>query len=176
MTQLQTLDPGKSFEYAGRAWILLDRHEDRHLCITAEPVTAMQFDKGLNSRFEKASVNNWLNGQWFYELLQAGGKEIDFNSILMNISFSMTIGDCVRGLHAGLLSWHQWLRYDALIPRACHWQWTCTISEGIRGNGLRCIAGKPQTYGYYPPNDPTPMVRPAVSLAGWTEVGVRDQG
>ncbi|MBQ6519461.1 MAG: hypothetical protein IJI14_12125 [Anaerolineaceae bacterium] len=170
MMQLQALEPGRTFEYAGREWILLDRYEDRHLCITARPETARQYDKGLHCRFDQAAVNTWLNGEYYQRLLASGGKEIDFNSLLMNLSISMTEGDCVRATHVGLLSWHQRIRYDALIPHVWRWEWSCTISDGIYGHGLRCIAGKPQKFAYYPPNHPEPMLRPALSLSGWAEI------
>lgn len=162
---------GERFGYGGTEWVLLDRQEDRHLCCTAEPICARQFDPGVQARFEKSKLHDWLQGEWFEGLIGNGGKETDFCSVLMNlsISFHMLQGDCVRVQHAGLLSWHQWLRYDERIPRVWKWQWTCTISDGIRGHGLRCVGGKPQSYGYYLPHDPTVMVRPVVSLRGYAE-------
>lgn len=168
--QLQSLTVGKRFEYAGQGWILLARHEDRHLCCAAEPVGARVYDDGLHARFDEAAVNTWLNGEYYNGLLSAGAAAVDFCSLLMNLSISSTIGDCVYAQRVGLLSWFQRLRYDPLIPRVWRWEWTCTISDGIYSRGLRCVAGKPQAYAYYPPNHPEPMVRPALSLRGWNEV------
>lgn len=170
MMQIQALEIGKSFGYAGQEWILLDRHEDRHLCIAAAPTEARQYDRGMHCRFDQATINSWLNGEYYASLLGSGGNAIDFNSLLMNMSISMEVGDCTRALHVGLLSWHQRIRYDALVPHVWRWEWSCTISDGIYGHGLRCIAGKPQKFAYYPPNHPEPMLRPALSLSGWAEI------
>lgn len=169
--QLQTLDLGNIFTYAGKRWILLDRREEFHLCIAADNEGPCAYDGGLRARFDEAAISGRLNGAYFADLLQNGGTATDFNSLLMNLSVSMTVGDCIRSPHVGLLSWHQRLRYDTLIPRVWHWEWTCTISDGIYGSGLRCVAGKPQNYAYFPPNHPDPVLRSAISLRGWAEVG-----
>ena len=164
--QLKALELGSYFTYAGKQWILLDRRDDLHLCLAVEPVGSRQYDRGKRARFEESSLCAWLNEEYFRDLLQAGGKTEDITSMQMNLSISRTDRDCIRVPHVGLLSWHQRIHYDALIPRVWKWEWSCTISEGVHGKGLRCIAGKPATYAYYPPNHPDPIVRPAAVMKG----------
>lgn len=171
---LQSLEVGKRFTYARREWILLDRHEDRHLCVCAECEERRQFDRGMTARFDQAAISEWLNGEYYVSLISAGASAIDFSPMLMNLSMSTTEGDCIYTRRVGILSLHHWRRFMVSGENALHpvwrWQWTCTISDGIYGQGLCCVAGKSGNYVYYPPNHPDPLVRPAVCLRGWAEV------
>lgn len=172
MTQLQTIEPGSCFRYGGREWILLDRREDRNLCLSLDGDGSRQYDGGIQARFDRAAVSKYLNGEYYEALLSGGASVADFTPILMNLANSGD-GDCVYGLHAGLLSWRQWLRYSDRIKPIHAWQWTCSISDGIRGAGLMCMAGSGRNgYAYFPPNHPDPILRPAISLLGGAEVTV----
>ena len=168
--QLSELQFGDRFEYGGRSWVLLDRREDRHLCISAEGEGSRQYDGGIRARFDEAAVGRWLNGEYYEAMLQAGSSAADFTPILMNLA-NRGEADCVHGLRIGLLSWRQWFVYAERIPPIFRWQWTCSISDGVRGPGLMCMAGSGRNgYAYFPPNHPDPIVRPAVSLFGYAEV------
>lgn len=173
--QLRELTIGSTFGYAGRRWILLDRKEDRCLVLMSATLGSRQYDGGHHARFDQSSLGAWLNKEFAEALLSGGASESDLTPILLNIAPGQT-ADCVHGRRAGLLSWRQWLRYADLILAATGpkpywaWQWTCTISEGIHGQGLRCVADRPQSYAYYPPNHPEPEVRPALSLMAYAEV------
>lgn len=175
--QLQSLEVGKRFAYARREWILLDRHEDRHLCVCAECDGARQFDRGMTARFDQGALCEWLNGEYYTGLIRDGASAIDFSPLMMHLGMSTTEGDCIYTKRVGILSLHQWRRFMTGGENALHpvwrWQWTCTISEGIFGQGLCCVAGKSGNYVYYPPNHPEPLVRPAVCLRGWAEVSVK---
>lgn len=170
MTQLQDIEIGSRFEYGGRSWILLDRREDRHLCISENGEGSRQYDGGIQARFDKAAIGRWLNGEYYEALLSGGASAADFTPVLMNLA-NHGEADCVHGMRVGLLSWRQWFTYSDRIPPIYRWQWTCSISDGIRGAGLMCMAGSGRNgYAYYPPNHPDPIVRPAVSLVGYAEV------
>ena len=167
---LSEIRPGNNFRYAGRTWTLLNRIEDRNLCLSVEGEGSGQYDRGMEARFDKASLGRWLNDQYYQMLLRDGGSAADFTPILMNLAIS-GIGDCVHGLHAGLLSWKQWLRYSDRIPPIHAWQWSCSLAEGIRGLGLRCMVGSGRSgYAYFQPNQRDPIVRPAISLLNSAEV------
>ena len=150
--------------------MLLDRLEDRHLCISAAGIGSRQYDAGIEARFDRASIGRWLNGEFYQDLLAVGASAAVFTPILMNLA-NGGIGDIVHGMHVGLLSWRQWFRYSDLIPPIYNWQWSCSLSDGTRGVGLRCMAGSGRNgYAYYPPNHPEPIVRPTLSLLGAAEI------
>lgn len=168
--QLLDVVPGSVFSYAGRQWTLLDRREDRCLCLSVLGEGSRQYDTGMRARFDQAAIGRWLNGEYFEALLSGGASAADFSPLLLNLA-NGGVGDVVYALHVGLLSWRQWLRYADRIPPVWAWQWSCSLSEGIYGTGLRCMAGSgSHGYVYYPPNHPDPVVRPAVSLFGYAEV------
>lgn len=168
--QLREVKVGSGFRYAGREWILLDRRSDRHLCISAAGEGARQFDPGIKARFDQAAAGAWLNGEYYEALLSGGASAADFTPMVLNLA-NGGVGDVVYALHVGLLSWRQWLHYAPMIPPIWRWQWTCSLSDGIRGTGLRCMAGSGANgYSYYPPNHPDPIMRPAVSLLSGTVV------
>ena len=170
--QLMELKKGSRFVYAQQEWILLDRQEDKHLCLSAATAGARQYDRGMNARFDQAAISEWLNGAYYNSLLSAGAAAVDFNMLMMNLSISTTAGDCIYVNRVGILSLHQWRHYLTAISRQplWQWQWTCSIIDGINGPGLCCVAGKDGNYVYYPPNHPYPQVRPVLSLRGWAEV------
>lgn len=168
--QLSDVVLGSIFTYAGRQWTLLDRREDRCLCLSALGEGSRQYDSGIQARFDRSAIGRWLNGEYYEALLSCGASASDFTPILMNLA-NGGVGDCVHGMHVGLLSWRQWFYYRDRIPPIWRWQWTCSLSEGIYGTGLRCMAGNESNgYAYYPPNHPEPIVRPAVSLFCAAEV------
>ena len=168
--QLREVSVGSAFWYAGREWILLDRRGDRHLCIHAAGEGPRQFDRGMQARFNESAAGAWLNGEYYEALLQCGASAADFTPLVLNLANS-GIGDVVYALHVGLLSWRQWLHYAGSIRPVWAWQWTCSLSEGKFGTGLRCMAGSGANgYAYYPPNHPDPIIRPALSLLSGTIV------
>ena len=69
---------GAVFGYGGREWILLDRREDRHLCISRAGVGSRPYDGGLEARFDRAEVGRYLNGAYYEALLAGAGADEAF--------------------------------------------------------------------------------------------------
>ncbi|MBQ9321004.1 MAG: hypothetical protein IJ239_01390, partial [Eubacterium sp.] len=126
--QLCEIEVGSVFSYGGRSFTLLDRREDRHLCIAAAGEGSRQYDSGLHARFDQAAVGRFLNQDYYEALLADGASAADFSPLVMNLA-NGGVGDVVYALHVGLLSWRQWFFYRDRIPPIWRWQWTCSLAD-----------------------------------------------
>lgn len=168
VTTLADLKPGRNFLFAAIHWTLLDKTEEKALCLMLDQSGPIQFDEGAGSDYRAASLRTYLEGHFMKILLNNGARKIDFLPLQMDLSRDGEKNAIVMDAGIGLLSWRQLCKYQAIIPRSSEsygWFWTCTQSAGILGPGL---IGSPchlhPAFGYFQAHMDGLFIRPAICL------------
>ena len=115
--------PGDHFMYRGIEWVILDWEQGGVLCVTAEPIGKMPFDKNGNNNWRESSLREYLNTVFLAKL----GED----DALLTIQSDLVAdnGDDAYGTavdYVGLLSCDLYREYRDVIPHYKTWIWTCT--------------------------------------------------
>lgn len=115
--------PGDHFMYRGIEWVILGWEQGGVLCVTAEPIGKMPFDKNGNNNWRESSLREYLNTVFLAKL----GED----DALLTIQSDLVAdnGDGAYGTavdYVGLLSCDLYREYRDVIPRYENWIWTCT--------------------------------------------------
>lgn len=115
--------PGDHFMYRGIEWVILGWEQGGVLCVTAEPIGKMPFDKNGNNNWRESSLREYLNTVFLAKLGEDDAL-LTIQSDLVADNGDDAYGtavDCV-----GLLSCDLYREYRDVIPRYETGIWTCT--------------------------------------------------
>lgn len=133
--ELKKLPIGSTFEIWNRKYTVLDKENDRVLCLAAEIEDKLPFRNGapykvaLND-FRDSDIRNWLNGEYLVALQRDGfqnGQILD-----MEVDLKCTLGYHEYGkdiVKVGLLTLEKYGQYYDIIPRIYGPWWLATPCE-----------------------------------------------
>ena len=131
--KVKSVKIGETFELMGYVWKVLDITEKGHVCLMECMKDDMQFDKDSND-WKESSLRKYLNEDFYSKLAAAVGEEniIPFERDLLSLDGLKEYGTCEDKV--SLISFDEYRKYRALLPREGNWYWTLT-PDSTKENG-----------------------------------------
>lgn len=116
---------GDKFKLAGLEWTIVDINEKGYVCLAEKLKNDMRFDSSCNN-WEKSKLRNYLNTEFYKELVKAAGEEniIPFERDLFSMDGQTEYGICEDKV--SLITVDEYRKYRKMIPNTGYWWWTIT--------------------------------------------------
>lgn len=128
VTTLKALGAGSVFTYGGIRWIVLEQSGAAALVLAADLLPdEMPFDEEDRNDWAVSTLRQYLNGEFFKQLVEAGADADAFNEMVVDLTSDDGLDDYgTDRCKIALISDAQYRRFRRIIPNVDNWWWTVT--------------------------------------------------
>lgn len=139
-TKLKVIPRGKTFEYRGREWIVLEHNnEGGTLVLLKNPIGRMPFDKNNCNNWEESSLRQYLNTVFLDEMLDGIFRlKLGFHALVTDLTADDGLKNYGSSVDiVSLLTCDLYRKHRDIIKPIDEWWWLATPYSNIDNNAYK---------------------------------------